>query len=160
MKTRKKNDKYICLREGQRKQQFESGKGQVAVAPGARQDAKHGRQTGTTQQLCGLQVSPAYVQFLLERMKLMAPGSDGITAHFLENCEEAFSSNLCHIFRHSLSTGEIPADWKSAIVSPIHKDGPKEDVRNYRQISNTSLVGKVLERIVRDELSNFLEARN
>ncbi|CAB3374421.1 Hypothetical predicted protein [Cloeon dipterum] len=116
--------------------------------------------TGTTRQLCGLQVFPASVQFLLERMKMTAPGSDGITAPFLKNCAEALSSSLCHIFRRSLSTGEIPADWKSAIVTPIHKDGPKEDVRNYRPISNTSLVGKVLERIVRDELSNFLEAKN
>ncbi|CAB3372506.1 Hypothetical predicted protein [Cloeon dipterum] len=105
-------------------------------------------------------VGVALKQFLLQRIKTAAPGCDGITAPLLKNCAASLSSSLCHIFQRSISSGEIPADWKTAAVTPLYKDGPKEDVQNYRPISVTSLVGKVMERIVRDQLTEFLEAND
>ena len=55
------------------------------------------------------------------------------------------------LFNISFSTGQIPTDWKSADVVPVHKKGDKTNVENYRPISLTSLVMKVMERIIRDE---------
>ena len=45
------------------------------------------------------------------------------------------------IFNRSLFHGEIPVDWKSAIVVPIFKNGLKGDKNNYRSVSLTSIVG-------------------
>ena len=50
--------------------------------------------------------------------------------------------------------GVLPPDWKLANVVPVHKKGDKCDVNNYRPISLTSLVVKVMEICIRDELYN------
>ena len=46
----------------------------------------------------------------------------------------------------------MPDDWKNANVVPIHKKGLKNDVANYRPISLTSLVMKIFEKCIRDEV--------
>jgi hypothetical protein len=42
-------------------------------------------------------------------------------------------------------------------VTPLYKDGDKADIKNYRPISITSLVGKTLERIIRKQVSACLD---
>ena len=48
----------------------------------------------------------------------------------------------------------IPNSWKSGNVVPVFKKGSKSSVENYRPISLTSLIMKVFEKLVRDELYN------
>ncbi len=79
-------------------------------------------------------------------------GPDGIHGKVLKNCREGIVYPLSVIFRISYNIGQIPAEWKLANVVPVHKKGPKTAVENYRPISLTSLVMKVFEKIVRDEL--------
>ena len=50
--------------------------------------------------------------------------------------------------------GQLPPDWKSENIVPIHKKGDKGDVNNYQEISLTSLAVKIMETCVRDELYN------
>jgi len=52
----------------------------------------------------------------------------------------------------------LPADWKTANVTPIFKKGNKGLPENYRPISLTSQCSKLLEAMVRDGLTEFLEA--
>ena len=51
-------------------------------------------------------------------------------------------------------------DWKAANVTPIYKKGRKTLPENYRPISLTSQVCKVLESIIRDEIIAFLMEHN
>ena len=62
---------------------------------------------------------------------------------------------LSRIFNLSLNL-EVPSEWKAANVVPIPKPGDSSDIQNYRPISICSAVGKVLERIVSNDLSNHL----
>ena len=68
---------------------------------------------------------------------------------------------LATLFNESLETGEIPSDFKVGNIIPIFKSGKKDVTapENYRGISLTPLVSKVLERIVFDEVSAFLSNR-
>ena len=51
-------------------------------------------------------------------------------------------------------------DWKIARVTPLLKAGNRSDMGNYRPISVLPIMGKVLERVVHDQLYSFLEDHN
>ena len=59
---------------------------------------------------------------------------------------------LCDIFNQSISQGKLPEDWKFAGVTPLFKQGDREDVNNYRPISVIPVAVKVFERIVYEQL--------
>ena len=53
-------------------------------------------------------------------------------------------------------SGIFPDDWKCARATPLFKQGEASDLNNYRPISVISVIAKVFERIVYDQLYNFL----
>ena len=59
-----------------------------------------------------------------------------------------------------IKTGESPEVWKEAIITPIFKGGNKELSANYRPVSLTSQLAKLLERIIRWYLVKYLEINN
>ena len=71
-----------------------------------------------------------------------ACGPDKIPARLLKECSEQIAPSLCSHFNHSLSLGQIPLEWKSTDVTPIHKKDSKEAAKNYRSISLIPLLAK------------------
>ena len=66
---------------------------------------------------------------------------------------------LFFIFSHSLSHGVIPKSWKRAAIILIYKSGDKTVPSNYRSISLTSVICKVLERIIRKQVFSFFDKK-
>ena len=64
------------------------------------------------------------------------------------------------IMKASLETGVVPDDWKAANVTPIFKKGSKSEIGNYRPVSLTSQICKLLEMIIRDSLVEHLDSNN
>ena len=56
--------------------------------------------------------------------------------------------------------GSLPTEWEIINITPIHKKGSKTIPGNYRPISLTSVVGKVMESQVRNHLVNHMTANN
>ena len=61
------------------------------------------------------------------------------------------------IFKSSLHAGVLPDTWKIANVSPIFKKGNKHVTENYRPISLTSIVCRVMERIIKNAIVKHLD---
>ena len=98
------------------------------------------------------------VRSLLNKVNVnKAVGPDGIHGKILKNCASSLAYPLSLIFKTSYNTGQIPNDWKLANVVPVHKKGSKSSVENYRPISLTSLVMKIFEKIIRDEIMKKCE---
>ncbi|GAB0181464.1 mitochondrial enolase superfamily member 1 [Grus japonensis] len=55
---------------------------------------------------------------------------------------------LSIIYQQCWLTGEVPVDWRLADVMPMHKKGWEEGAGNYRPVSLTSVLGKVMDRII------------
>ncbi|PIC37497.1 hypothetical protein B9Z55_016107 [Caenorhabditis nigoni] len=81
---------------------------------------------------------------------------DEIPAIFLKNVCTSIAIPLSIIFSESFRTSRIPKLWKTAIVKPLHKKGARTDANNYRPISLTSSVCKVMEKLVRKNLTDYL----
>jgi ribonucleases P/MRP protein subunit RPP40 len=70
------------------------------------------------------------------------------------------SMPLAALFNMSLESGEVPVDWKDAGVTPLFKKGKKYDVQNYRPVSMTCIVCKIMESILKDVMVKHLERAN
>ena len=89
------------------------------------------------------------VERLLSKLKPdKASGPDNLSPRVLQELSSVIAPALTSIFRSSMNNGEIPSDWRQANVCPVYKKGPKQRASNYRPISLTCIVSKVLEHIV------------
>ena len=87
-----------------------------------------------------------------------AAGPDKFKPIVLQTLHKELAPILQLIFQRSLDTGKLPDIWKEANVSPIFKKGEKSDPSNYRPISLTCVLCKVLEHIVASSVAkNFTE---
>ena len=89
-----------------------------------------------------------------------ATGPDLISARLLKTIAEEITPVFVSLFQQSFDTGIFPDECKKANVTPIHKKGPKSNVENYRPISITSIVGKLLEHILASHFMEHLEKNN
>jgi Reverse transcriptase (RNA-dependent DNA polymerase)/Endonuclease-reverse transcriptase len=99
-------------------------------------------------------------QVLSELLKLdtnKAAGPDDIPAIILKKCAHVLARPLAVLFHKSFRAGKVPAAWKRANVTAVHKKDSKLDANNYRPISLLCIVGKVMERIINNKLTRFLE---
>lgn len=85
-------------------------------------------------------------------------GPDELPAVFLVKCADSLSLPLSLIFKRSIAEGVVPAIWKSAFITPIHKKGQKNRVDNYRPISKLCLIAKIFERIVYNQVYAALKS--
>jgi len=75
-------------------------------------------------------------------------GLDGIHPRVLRELAEELAKPLSIIYQQSWLTEEVPDNWRIASVTPIYKKGRKEDPGNYRPVSLTSVLGKIMERFI------------
>ena len=60
------------------------------------------------------------------------------------------------MFNLSPEEGIIPSEWKEANITPLFKKGSINKPENYRPVSLTSVVCKLLETLIRDHMAEFL----
>ena len=87
-----------------------------------------------------------------------SPGPDSIHPRILKESAEVIAIPLCLIFKSSLRTRMLPEKWKWAHITPVFKKGSKHDKENYRPISLTSIICRLLERIIKKEIVKHLDA--
>ena len=87
-------------------------------------------------------------------------GPDLIHPRLLKETSNCIALPLSKLFRQSLEEGKLPEEWKIANVTALFKSGERQLPENYRPISLTSAVGKLLERIIRNEIVNHMESNN
>ena len=104
-----------------------------------------------------LVVTPEVVVSKINNMKEnKSPGVDGISPKILKETVEQISTPLAHVFNMSLKEGSVPFEWKEANIIPLFKKGSRNKSVNYRPVSLTSVICKLLETIIRDHMMDFL----
>ena len=86
-------------------------------------------------------------------------GQDAIPCSLLLNCAHELAPSLLILFKQSISSGVIDPSLKRAAIVPVLKLGDRTAPSNYRPISLTSVIIKVLERIIRKQIVAFLVSK-
>lgn len=111
--------------------------------------------------LTQIRVAPHEVEKELSRLKSsFSVYTDGIPSFVLKQCATSLALPLCLIYNHSLHTASVPLSWKVSHIIPIFKKGKKTEPSNYRPISLGSNYCKVLERLIKRQVHNFLHSHN
>ena len=82
---------------------------------------------------------------------------DGISLELLVMGAPSIAATLINIFNQSISDGGFPSNWKEALVTPVLKKGDPKLVDNYRPVSYFPAASKLLEMIICDQTSAFIE---
>ena len=85
-----------------------------------------------------------------------SPGVDEIPPKLLKKMVEQISTPLVKLFNLSLEEGIVPSEWKEANITPLFKKGSRNKPENYRPVSLTSVVCKLLETLIIDHMVEFL----
>lgn len=103
-------------------------------------------------------VSPEELGIIIDDLDTSkAAGWDNIDVKTVKECKNELKSVLCKLINQSLLCGKFPNALKIARVSPMYKAGNKEDPNNYRPISVLPILSKLFERIVNNQLMEYLE---
>ena len=82
---------------------------------------------------------------------------DGLGQDKLVLATEILKIPLTRIINSSIENGEFPAEWKEALITPILKKGDREKKENYRPVSCLAVASKVLEKVVCNQITRFME---
>ena len=97
------------------------------------------------------------VEKLLRNIKAhKASGPDNIPCRLLKELASELAPCLTRIFQESLSSGQLPDDWKKARIAPAFKKGSTCLAENYRPISLTCVCCKLLEHIICSQIHKHL----
>ncbi|KAI8488562.1 hypothetical protein Bbelb_335910 [Branchiostoma belcheri] len=108
-----------------------------------------------------LTVHPAGVRKLLNAIKPhKASGPDKIPNRVLKELAGELSPVLAALFNQSLQHGCVPEDWTKAMVTPVFKKGGVHDPSNYRPVSLTCVISKLMEHVLCRHILNHLEKYN
>ena len=89
-----------------------------------------------------------------------AHGHDNISIRMIKICGKSICKPLRKIFEECLRTGTFPLEWKRGNVAPIFKKGDKQIYKNYQPVSLLPIFGKILERLIFEEMFAFLSRTN
>ena len=89
-----------------------------------------------------------------------APGPDGLPTSLYKNLKYTLAVPLEILFNLIFQCGELPCQWKEAIVKPIFKKGSSSETSNYRPISLTCVCCKVFESILKNHLLDYMQTNS
>ncbi len=83
-------------------------------------------------------------------------GPDDLHPLMLQILADFLAEPITALYNKSLQSGEVPQDWRKAVICPIFKKGVPKDAANYRPVCLTSVLCEIFERIHKKDLLSFL----
>ena len=83
--------------------------------------------------------------------------------HYIHNIDvlsHHHHHHLSFVRVFSIEEGKFPEMWKIGVVTPALKKGSSMDKNNYRPVSCLSVLSKVLEKVICDQITGYMESNN
>ena len=103
-------------------------------------------------------VSEDQVRKLIQAAPSKSCQLDPIPTSLLKECLDVLLPSITKIVNLCLSEGVFPDDFKTAFVKPLLKKPSldKNELKNYRPVSNLSFLSKVVEKVVAEQINSHL----
>jgi len=88
-----------------------------------------------------------------------AGGPDGVPPSFLKTLCASLSHPLALLFKICLNEGFEPNIWRKAYITSIFKKEDNTLPSNYRPISLTCCICKIMESVINDQLVTYLHSK-
>ena len=105
-------------------------------------------------------VDAGEVHKIIQSFNNKSTGDTKIEALKIANSSHFFTRTVAMVINKSFQQGVFPEQMKLAKVIPIHKEGSKTNVGNYRPISLLTAFSKIYEKLMHCRIMNFLESNN
>ena len=102
------------------------------------------------------EVNDEVVDKIILNIKTNAKGSDGIDLKMLSLITPFLTGYITYILNKCLKFSTYPRAWKNANITPVPKVKEPKDFSQVRPISILPVMSKILERIVHNQLSEFV----
>ena len=99
-------------------------------------------------------------KFITKLKNHCSSGHDNIPVRYLKPAAEYITSPMMHIINTSIDQEIFPKQWKISRVCPIPKTDNPTSIKDYQPISVFSILSKVYERIILNQLHSFIETQN
>ena len=87
-----------------------------------------------------------------------SPGYDKITYSMIKNAHSSLKAKILELYNEIFINEDLPLSWKVAIIIPLRKPGKDtSNPLNYRPISLTSCLCKLLEKMINSRLMWYIE---
>ncbi len=111
----------------------------------------------TKSELNRILFTPTLVRRAIRKLKVKTKGGpDGIPPIFYINCCDELCYPLAQLFTFCFENSVLPEVWLKSFITPIFKKGNPCDANNYRPISLTATLCKLMEAIIKDQLVRYL----
>ena len=120
------------------------------------------RLLGSPRQELKLAFTPEELATALKTVKAgKAGGPDDVAPDILKHLPLNTQKELLFVLNASWTTGWCPHAWRTATIVPfLKKEKDPQAVSSYRHIALTSTIGKLLERLIVNRFSWWLEAKS
>ena len=98
--------------------------------------------------------------YIKELKTKSSPGPDGLFNDTLKKHAENLLAPITHITNLCFTTGQFPNIYKQATVIPLYKKDDRLSTAQYRPISLTCNISKIIEKSIKNRIVNFLNQHN
>ena len=111
----------------------------------------------TSTVITNIHVTEEMVLVLLKALNVnKSVGPDDIHPKLLKELADVIAKPIAKLFNMTVEDNELPDEWKKAFVSPIFKKGARNLAVNYRPISLTCILCKMMEKLIRQVVMDHL----
>jgi hypothetical protein len=105
-------------------------------------------------------VNNLHIEKIIGQLCKKTPGVDEIRVQELKHVQKEISPVLANFVNMCIQKGKYPDELKKSIIRPIYKQGSHCEYSNYRPIAILPVINKIMEKVIVNQISTFLEKHN